>query len=98
MQATCPSGSYKALSPLEISQFVDQRLSNPDMCSESASSDAFKNSLKDFIEKAASALKKTRRILQLDENIIGDENSNPLENVAAKISGISYRQLKVQCR
>lgn len=65
------------------------------MCIEGASSDAFKKSLKDFIDKAVSALKRTRRALQLDEDSVGDGDSDVLENVAAKISGISSRQLKV---
>ncbi|CAA7389528.1 unnamed protein product [Spirodela intermedia] len=95
IMATCPSGSHTTLSPSEIGQIVDERLSHPDMCVEGASSDAFKKSLKDFVDKAVSALKRTRRALQLDEDLVGDGDSDALESVAAKISGISRRQLKV---
>ncbi|CAA6654834.1 unnamed protein product [Spirodela intermedia] len=85
IMATCPSGSHTTLSPSEIGQIVDERLSHPDMCVEGASSDAFKKSLKDF----------NKEILQLDEDLVGDGDSDVLESVAAKISGISCRQLKV---
>uniref|UniRef100_A0A1D1XDD4 DNA-directed RNA polymerase subunit n=1 Tax=Anthurium amnicola TaxID=1678845 RepID=A0A1D1XDD4_9ARAE len=95
IMATCPLGSHATLSPSEILQIVDKRLTETDMHTEGGSSDAFRKSLTDFISKTVAALKKTRKALQLDEDNIGKGDLDILENVASKISGISSKQLKV---
>lgn len=97
IKATCPAS--RSLSPSEILQAIEDRLSQHDTTPEGGCSDAFKVSLLDFLNKIVSTLKNTRRMLSLDEDstLTPDQDCTKLvlENVATKISGISSRQLQV---
>ena len=94
-KATCPARDEEALSPSEISEIVNNRFSKYDMSPEGGCSSAFKKSLSDFLNNRVAAFKKTRGALQLDENYVESQNSNKIEHVAANISGITSKQLKV---
>ncbi|XP_073009025.1 DNA-directed RNA polymerase III subunit 1 isoform X1 [Typha latifolia] len=95
VMATCPHRGQDPLSPLEISQVVDDRLSKYDMSPEGGCSAAFKKLLLDFLQKRVLLLRNTRRALQLDEDNVGKKASSLTESIAANISGISSKQLQV---
>ncbi|XP_043723195.1 DNA-directed RNA polymerase III subunit 1 isoform X1 [Telopea speciosissima] len=95
VKATCPSRDSASLAPPEILRVLDDRLSRHDMNPEGGCSDAFRNSLKDFVHKRIAIFRSTRRTLGLDEEHVQKDNSFVLENVAAHISGITSRQLQV---
>eukprot|EP00268_Persea_americana_P026340 TRINITY_DN25729_c0_g1_i2.p1 TRINITY_DN25729_c0_g1~~TRINITY_DN25729_c0_g1_i2.p1 ORF type:complete len:1385 (-),score=229.29 TRINITY_DN25729_c0_g1_i2:420-4574(-) len=102
IKATCPAtGAYATLFQSEIEQAIDERLSKHDMTLEGGCSDAFRKSLSDFLYELITKLNNTRRALGLDDDSIQTIKPNEydlkhvLENVAAKISGISSRQLQV---
>jgi DNA-directed RNA polymerase III subunit RPC1 len=92
-KATCPSSGQPSLPPAEIEKFVDERLSKPDMVSESAG--AFRDSLKTFMEKCVNSIISTRTKLGLPLDGYGGLDQAVLENTAANISGLSSRQLEV---
>lgn len=101
-QATCPAtGAHATLFQSDIEQAIDERLSKHDMTLEGGCSDAFRKSLSDFLYELVTKLNNTRRALGLDDDSIQTIKRNEydlkhvLENVAAKISGISSRQLQV---
>ncbi|URE06182.1 DNA-directed RNA polymerase [Musa troglodytarum] len=95
IMATCPPREHDMLSPTEALRIMDHRLAKYDMSPEGGCSAAFKKLLSDFIHKRVSALENMRKSLKLDEINIGRKDSTVLENVAAKISGISSKQLEV---
>ncbi|XP_068669233.1 DNA-directed RNA polymerase III subunit 1 [Aristolochia californica] len=96
IKATCPATSSSTyLCPSEIEQIVDQRLSKHDTTPEGGCSSAFKKLLLDFLHERVTALRSNRRILELDEDCIGDKDCDVLEIVSANISGITSRQLQV---
>ncbi|XP_021721117.1 DNA-directed RNA polymerase III subunit 1-like [Chenopodium quinoa] len=51
VEATCPAGRSEKLSPSEISEIINKRLSKDDVTSYGAGSDAFKKKLLEFFEK-----------------------------------------------
>lgn len=94
-QATCPAGEQKSLSPSEIIEQSNKRLSERDMTPDGGCSDAFKTSLSEFIQECNTRLRSTRKALQLDDEQVEEENRNILENVAQNISGVTSKQLQV---
>ncbi|CAD5172540.1 DNA-directed RNA polymerase III subunit 1-like isoform X1 [Musa acuminata AAA Group] len=95
VMATCPPREHDMLSPTEALRIMDDRLAKYDMSPEGGCSAAFKKLLSDFVHKRVSALANMRKSLKLDETDMGRKDSTVLENVAAKISGISSKQLEV---
>lgn len=87
-KATCPAGQHRGMSPTEICEMVDERLSMHDMSTEGGCSEDFRRKLKEFLEKKAATLEFTRRVLNGEESLT-------LENVAQSICGITSQQLKV---
>lgn len=92
--ATCPRKPHDSLSPSNIINLVNERLSKYDMTPEGGCSSAFKNLLLDFFHKRVAELNKTRMHLQLQEADLKD-NYGAMEIVASNISGISSTQLQV---
>ncbi|XP_023733078.1 DNA-directed RNA polymerase III subunit 1 isoform X2 [Lactuca sativa] len=88
VKATCPAGQHRGMSPTEICEMVDERLSMHDMSTEGGCSEDFRRKLKEFLEKKAATLEFTRRVLNGEESLT-------LENVAQSICGITSQQLKV---
>lgn len=83
------------MSPSEIREMVDERLSMHDMTPEGGCSEDFRKKLKQFIEKYAVTLEITMRALQPHVGELNDEESRILETVAQSISGITSQQLQV---
>ncbi|XP_006653556.2 DNA-directed RNA polymerase III subunit 1 [Oryza brachyantha] len=94
VMATCPQRGQNTLSPGEILQILNDKLSEHDASSDDGCSEKFKQLLKDFLEDRIKLLKSTRRALCLDENHVGKDSSIE-ESIAANISGISAKQLQV---
>lgn len=95
VKATCPPGEQKSSSPSEILELSNERLSKYDMTPDGGCSDAFKESLSEFVQECSRRLKRTRKALKLDAEQVEGENCNILENVAQNISGVTSRQLQV---
>ncbi|KAE9463493.1 hypothetical protein C3L33_04598, partial [Rhododendron williamsianum] len=95
VKATCPAGEQKSLSPSEIIEQSNKRLSERDMTPDGGCSDAFKTSLSEFIQECNTRLRSTRKALKLDDEQVEEENRNILENVAQNISGVTSKQLQV---
>ncbi|XP_077239616.1 DNA-directed RNA polymerase III subunit 1-like isoform X2 [Tasmannia lanceolata] len=96
IQATCPTTNASiSLSPSEISQYANDRLSKHDATPEGGCSSAFKQMLLDFIHEKIATLRNIRRILQIDDNYGGDSDGDMLQTIAANIFSISSRQLQV---
>ncbi|CAL5419427.1 unnamed protein product [Camellia sinensis] len=95
VKATCPPGEQKSSSSSEILKLSNERLSKYDMTPDGGCSDAFKESLSEFIQECSRRLKRTRKALKLDDEQVEGENCNILENVAQNISGVTSRQLQV---
>ncbi|KAF7153706.1 hypothetical protein RHSIM_Rhsim01G0223300 [Rhododendron simsii] len=95
VKATCPAGEQKSLSPSEIIEQSNKRLSERDMTPDGGCSDAFKTSLAEFIQECNTRLRSTRKALKLDDEQVEEENRNILENVAQNISGVTSKQLQV---
>ncbi|KAI8573806.1 hypothetical protein RHMOL_Rhmol01G0304200 [Rhododendron molle] len=95
VKATCPAGEQKSLSPDEIIEQSNKRLSERDMTPDGGCSDAFKTSLSEFIQECNTRLRSTRKALKLDDEQVEEENRNILENVAQNISGVTSKQLQV---
>ena len=83
------------MSPSEIIEASNERLSKHDMTPDGGCSDAFKESLSKFIEECSERLECTRKMLTLTVEQVEGENLNVLENVAQNISGVTSRQLQV---
>lgn len=83
-----------SLSPTEIEKLVNERLSKPDMVSESTG--AFRDSLAKFMKKCVESLISTRTNLGLPLDSYGGLDKAVLENTAANISGLTSRQLEVR--
>ncbi|PWA85353.1 nuclear RNA polymerase C1 [Artemisia annua] len=94
-KATCPADQHKGMSPSEIREMVDERLSMHDMTPEGGCSEDFRKKLKEFIEKYAVTLEITMRAFQPHVGELNDEESRILETVAQSISGITSQQLQV---
>lgn len=96
VMATCHHLDDVSLSPAEITQIVDERLLKCDnMVTEESCSSEFKQQLSDFIKKRIALLQRTRQVLQLNSVSLANKDCSKLETVAARISGISAKQLKV---
>ncbi|XAR60510.1 DNA-directed RNA polymerase [Bertholletia excelsa] len=95
VKATCPAGEQTSLSPSEILHLGDERLSKHDMTPEGGCSDAFKNSLSEFIQECSRRAESTRAALKLDDEQVEVRNYKILESVAQNISGLTSRQLQV---
>lgn len=93
-QATCPSLGQPSLLPTEITKYVEERLSKPDMMSES--SGAFRESLEKFLEKCVKSIISTRTNLGLPLDVYGGLDQEVLEDMVANISGLTSRQLEVR--
>ncbi|KAK4586852.1 hypothetical protein RGQ29_023856 [Quercus rubra] len=94
-KATCPAGGNACLSPSEVSERVESRLSEDDMTPEGGCSVAFKNSFKCFLDDYVKSLTKTRETLESVESLAGEENSEIRERVIKNISGVTPKQLEV---
>ncbi|XP_030973885.1 DNA-directed RNA polymerase III subunit 1 [Quercus lobata] len=94
-KATCPAGGNACLSPSEVSERVESRLSEDDMTPEGGCSVAFKNSFKFFLDEYVKSLTKTRETLESVESLAGEENSEIRERVIKNISGVTPKQLEV---
>ena len=93
-QATCPSLGMPGLPPTEIDKLVHERLSKPDMASESTG--AFKDMLATFMGKCIKSVTSTRTNLGLPLDSNGGSDQAVLESMAADISGLTSRQLEVR--
>ncbi|XP_075655363.1 DNA-directed RNA polymerase III subunit 1 isoform X2 [Castanea sativa] len=94
-KATCPAGGNACLSPSEVSERVESRLSEDDMTPEGGCSVAFKNSFKCFLDEYVKSLTKTRETLESVESLAGEENSEIRERIVKNISGVTPKQLEV---
>lgn len=95
LQATCPAGGNEYLSPSEVSERVESRLSEDDMTPEGGCSVAFKNSFKSFLDEYVKSLTKTREAFESVENLAAKENSAIREKIVKNISGVTPKQLEV---
>ncbi|KAL5216799.1 hypothetical protein ABZP36_008200 [Zizania latifolia] len=95
VMATCPQRGHDTLSPGEILQILNVKLSEHDASSDDSCSEKFKQLLTKFLEERIKLLKNTRRSLHLDEDHVGKKDSSIEECIAANISGISAKQLQV---
>ncbi|XP_020113844.1 DNA-directed RNA polymerase III subunit 1 isoform X2 [Ananas comosus] len=95
VMATCPHRVLDTLSPSEILQIMDDRLSKHDMSPEGGCSAAFKKLLTDFVNSRVVLMRNTRRALKLDEDHTEQKDISLTERIAANISGISSKQLQV---
>nr|GMD70111.1 endoribonuclease Dicer homolog 2-like [Ipomoea batatas] len=96
VKATCPPGEDKGLSPSEILQVVNKRLSEHDMTPSGGCSEAFCESLKEFLQnESITSLERTRRNLKLDAEHNAADNCEALESIALNISGVTHKQLQV---
>uniref|UniRef100_A0A0E0KS82 DNA-directed RNA polymerase subunit n=1 Tax=Oryza punctata TaxID=4537 RepID=A0A0E0KS82_ORYPU len=95
VMATCPQRGQNTVSPGEILQILNDKLSEHDASSDDGCSEKFKQLLMDFLEHRIKLLKSTRRALRLDEDHVGEKDSSFEESIAANISGISAKQLQV---
>uniref|UniRef100_A0A0E0H2I6 DNA-directed RNA polymerase subunit n=1 Tax=Oryza nivara TaxID=4536 RepID=A0A0E0H2I6_ORYNI len=95
VMATCPQRGQNTLSPGEILQILNDKLSEHDASSDDGCSEKFKQLLTYFLEDRIKLLKSTRRALLLDEDHVGERHSSFEESIAANISGISVKQLQV---
>ncbi|KAK9279694.1 hypothetical protein L1049_013374 [Liquidambar formosana] len=94
VMATCPPRHPAYLSPKEIKEETEKRLSKHDMTPEGGCSEAFKGSLLVFLEEYKKRVEGTRKALGLDvERVEG--KIEVLENVAQNISGVTSKQLQV---
>ncbi|XP_031282387.1 DNA-directed RNA polymerase III subunit 1 [Pistacia vera] len=91
VEATCPVGENKYLSPEEISEMV-RKLAEYGMNSDKCCSEAFIDSLRKFFEGRRDKLENKMKFI---EDLSGDKNSDVLEKVVHKTSGITARQLEV---
>ncbi|XP_062171677.1 DNA-directed RNA polymerase III subunit 1 [Alnus glutinosa] len=94
-KATCPAGGNEYLSPSEVSERVESRLSEDDMTPEGGCSVAFKNSFKSFLDEYVKSLTKTREAFESVENLAAKENSAIREKIVKNISGVTPKQLEV---
>ncbi|KAG8082497.1 hypothetical protein GUJ93_ZPchr0014g47527 [Zizania palustris] len=95
VMATCPQRGHDTLSPGEILQILNDKLSEHDASSDDGCSEKFKQLLTKFLEDRIQLLKNTRRSLHLDEDRVGKKDASIEECIAANISGISAKQLQV---
>lgn len=95
VMATCPQRGQDTLSPDEMLQMLNDKLSEHDTSSDGGCSEKFKQMLTKFLEDRIKLLKSTRRALHLDEDRVGKKDSSIEECIAANISGISAKQLQV---
>ncbi|KAK8921953.1 DNA-directed RNA polymerase II subunit RPB1 [Platanthera zijinensis] len=95
VMATCPHRDNNILSPAEILQTMDEKLSQCNMAAQGGCSSEFKRQLSDFIQKRVREFRKTRQALQLDDNPSKNIDCSKTEIVATRISGISAKQLEV---
>ncbi|KAK3012631.1 hypothetical protein RJ639_008587 [Escallonia herrerae] len=95
VKATCPAGEDAGMSVSEFLEVVDRRLSRHNTTSEGALSEAFRNSLLNFVESCAKKSQETRNSLKLDEGKLAGEDLKHLENIALNVSGVTSRQLEV---
>ncbi|XP_062226033.1 DNA-directed RNA polymerase III subunit 1 isoform X2 [Phragmites australis] len=93
--ATCPQRGHDTLSPEDILQVLNDKLSEHGTSSNGGCSQEFKKELTKFLEERIKLLKSTRRALHLDEDHVGKKDSCIEEFIAANISGISAKQLQV---
>ncbi|CAI9301114.1 unnamed protein product [Lactuca saligna] len=91
---TCPSGEHKGMSPTEIREVVEERLSMHDMTPEGGCSEDFRKKLKQFLENIATTLDFTMKAIMPRGQLNHDE-SLVFENVAQSVSGITPQQLQV---
>ncbi|KAK1271858.1 DNA-directed RNA polymerase II subunit RPB1 [Acorus gramineus] len=91
VKATCPARRQDLLCSSEVIKISEDILTKH----EDLISAQFKTDLLNFVSNQVTLLRKTRTLLELDENSIANEGSNILEKVAANISGISSKQLQV---
>ncbi|PIA38792.1 hypothetical protein AQUCO_02700173v1 [Aquilegia coerulea] len=90
IKATCPpTRAHLNLSPEEVSSFVKERLSRPDMTLDGGCSVRFKQSLSTFLENQIESLTNTRKRFLEEKN-----SSGCSEKIAANISGITLQQLQ----
>uniref|UniRef100_A0A0D9W6L6 DNA-directed RNA polymerase subunit n=1 Tax=Leersia perrieri TaxID=77586 RepID=A0A0D9W6L6_9ORYZ len=94
VMATCPRRGQNTLSPVEILQILNDKLSEHEASSNHGCSEKFKQLLTNFLENRIKLLKSTRRALRLDEDHV-EKDSSIEESIAANISGISRKQLQV---
>lgn len=85
-------GENKYLSPEEISEMVRKRLAECGVNSDKDCSEAFIDSLRKFFQGHRDKLEKKMKFI---EDLSGDTNSEVLEKVVHKTSGITARQLEV---
>lgn len=84
------------MSPSEILQVVNKRLSEHDMSPSGGCSEAFCESLKEFLQnESITSLERTRRNLKLDAEHNAADNCEALESIALNISGVTHKQLQV---
>lgn len=83
------------MSPAEIREVVNYKLSKHKMTPEGGCSEDFRRKLKQFLEKYVASLESTRKALQPHDGQLNDEESGIIENVAQSICGITLKQLKV---
>nr|CAB3487477.1 unnamed protein product [Digitaria exilis] len=95
VMATCPPRGPDTLSPQDIRQMLDDKITQHDTSSDGACSEEFKKQLREFLEERIKLLECTRRALHLHENHVGKKDSCIEEFIAANISGISAKQLQV---
>lgn len=92
-KATCPSYGQLGLPPTEIEKLFNERLTKPDMTSETVG--AFKTSLKKFMDSCIKDNISTRTKLGLPLDCNGGPDQTLLESTATYISGLTSRQLEV---
>lgn len=94
-KATCPIGAHASLSPTEIERYVNDRLSRHDTTLGGGCSGKFKETIMKFFGERSALMRKTRKLLHLDEECAETDGSGFLDKIAANISGITLQQLKV---
>jgi len=93
--ATCPQRGPDTLSPADIRQMLEDKLTQHGTSSDGGCSQEFEKGLREFVEKRINLLECTRRALHLDVGHVGKKDSCIEESIAANISGISAKQLQV---
>ncbi|KAF5727410.1 DNA-directed RNA polymerase III subunit rpc1 isoform X1 [Tripterygium wilfordii] len=92
VKATCPAKEDRFLSVDNISDIVEEQLSEHEKYLGDGCSEAFKKSLRGFLENHLRESKHTIECFK--KNSVG-EKSEVLEEIANKISGVTQKQLKV---
>lgn len=82
------------MSPTEIREVVEERLSMHDMTPEGGCSEDFRKKLKQFLENIATTLDFTMKAI-MPRGQLNDDESLVFENVAQSVSGITPQQLQV---